>query len=60
MSTRKRLLQKENQIRDKTFKENLKESIHRLHNKTIKNVRKRQYLNNKRLEIRDNISQNGH
>ena len=39
MLTRKRLLQKEYRIRDKTFKRNLKKSIYRLYNEIIKNTR---------------------
>ena len=57
MLIKERLLQERNRIRDRTFKKNLKRSIYRLHNKTIKNVRKRQYLNNTELEIRNNTFQ---
>ena len=56
VSTRKRLLQKRDRTRDKTFRKNLKESIYRLHNETVKNVRKEQYSSNKRLEIRNDTS----
>ena len=38
--TRKRLLQKENRIRNRTFERDLKKDIYRLHNKVIKNTRK--------------------
>ena len=55
--TRKRLLQKEDRIRDRTFRKNLKESIHRSHNKIVQNVKKRQYLSDKGPEIRDDIPQ---
>ena len=41
MSTRKRLLQERNRIRDRTIKRSLKKRIHRLHNETIKNTKKR-------------------
>ena len=56
MSIRKKLLQKENRIRNRTFEKNLKESIYRLHNETIKNEKKRQHSSDKELEIRDDIS----
>ena len=58
MSTRKKLLQKENRIRDRTFRKNLKGGIHWLHNKTVKNMRKGQHLDNQELKIRNNIPQN--
>ena len=57
---RKRLLQKRNRIRDRTFKRDLKESIHRLHNKVIKNARKEQYSNNKESRIRNDTSQDSY
>ena len=57
MSIRKRLLQKRDRIRNKTFKENLKKYIYRLHNETIENTRKEQHLNNQESRIRNNISQ---
>ena len=43
---KRRLLQKRHRIRNRTFERNLKESIYRLHNKTIKETRKEQYLDN--------------
>ena len=46
MSTKKKLLQKEYRIRDKTFERDLKRDIYRLYNETIKNTKKEQYLNN--------------
>ena len=40
------------------FERNLKKDIYRLYNKTIKNVRKRQYSNNQESRIRNDTSQN--
>ena len=40
MLIKKRLLQKENRIRDRMFEENLKKHIHRSYNETIENTRK--------------------
>ena len=37
----------------------MKEDIHRLYNKIIKDTRKRQYLSNQGPEIRNDVSQNG-
>ena len=38
----------------------MKESIHRLHNKVVKNKKKEQYSSNKELRIRDDTSQDSH
>ena len=48
--------QKDIEYEIKRSKKILKRSIHRLYNKVVKNVRKRQYSNNKELRIRNNIS----
>ena len=55
MLTRKRLLQKRYRIRDRILKKNLKESIYRLYNETVKDTRKEQYPDNKESRIRNNI-----
>ena len=60
MLTEKRLFQKEDRTWNKTFEKNLKRSIHRLHNETVKNVRKEQYSSNKELRIRNDISQDSY
>ena len=56
MSIRKRLSQKENRTWNRTFEKNIKESVHRLHNKAVKNERKEQYSSNKESRIWDNTS----
>ena len=56
VSTRKRLLQKRDRTRDRTFGTDIKESIHQLHNKAVKDVRKGQYSSNKEPRIRDDTS----
>ena len=38
----------------------MEKSVHRLHNKTIKDVREEQYPSNKELRIRNDTSQNSH
>ena len=53
---RKKLLQERDRIRNRTFRKDLKESIYRLHNKVIKNTRKRQHLNNQESRIRNDTS----
>ena len=55
MLTRKRLLQKRDRIRDRTFRKDLKRNVHRLYNKVIENTRKGQHSNNKELRIRNDI-----
>ena len=41
MSIRKELLQKENRIRNKIIRKNLKEGIYRLYNEVIKDTKKK-------------------
>ena len=60
MSTGKRLSQKRDRIRDRILEKDMKEGVHRSHNEVIKNARKRQYLSNKRLRIRDDTFQDSH